>query len=586
MIRGPFPLHTSQLDIYIDQSLKPKSPHYNIGGYTTFTGNLDIQLFEKIVNSLPIIFDAVRIRIDLKSNDPCCYFDEDFNAFPLQTKDFSDLIDPLSFAKDWMQGIFNQPFVFSKENPLCEHYIIKINKSSFLYFYKYHHIAIDGWALSITNHHIANKYKSLKEGKDYLVTYSLYENEMLRSNDYYNGPDYSKEGEFWKKEIPLWPSNIFNNKKIYPESKKTGRIAFEFSGDEKAAIDRLVSSTACNLQNLTLAVLVLYFGRTSSNTEFVFGVSLHKRLRLQRDIVGTFTGTTPFISSYDPDSSLKSLIKYISLYQRASYRNQNYLLGDIKRDHKISSSGDHIFEVIVNYALLDLNLNFGEDIDARTYGILSEQEVIPLRLMWEDYGEQQSLRLLVDFSLEYFTEQEVRLLTERFLFILSQFEIGLDKQLCEFDIIPQEQIDLLVAFNDTAADYPRDKTIVDLFLETVSLYPDHTALVFGEVSMSYRELDSRSNQVGHYLRSRGVREENFVALCIDRGLDMIVGMLGILKSGGAYVPLDPSYPQERLDYMLSDTSSNVVLCGSSTFDLFGTDCGAEVVVIDRDWSVI
>src|SRR5690606_29824633 len=107
-----------------------------------------------------------------------------------------------------------------------------------------------------------------------------------------------------------------------------------------------------------------------------------------------------------------------------------------------------------------------------------------------------------------------------------------------------ERHQLLEEFNNTSVSYPGDKTLVDLFEEQVSENLDSTALVLGEERMTYRELDKRSNQIGHYLRRRGVREDSLVCICLERSIDMIVGILGILKSGGAYVPLDPEYPMK------------------------------------------
>src|SRR5262245_33256789 len=111
----------------------------------------------------------------------------------------------------------------------------------------------------------------------------------------------------------------------------------------------------------------------------------------------------------------------------------------------------------------------------------------------------------------------------------------------------------------TRADYPRDRCIHQLFEERVEECPDAVALIAEDQQLTYRELDSRANQLAHYLRGLGVRPGTLVGICMERSAEMIVGLLGTLKAGGVYVPLDPGYPGERLALMLEDTRAGVIL---------------------------
>nr|WP_237179239.1 non-ribosomal peptide synthetase [Paenibacillus sp. MMS18-CY102] len=125
------------------------------------------------------------------------------------------------------------------------------------------------------------------------------------------------------------------------------------------------------------------------------------------------------------------------------------------------------------------------------------------------------------------------------------------------DVLERKQ--LVEAFNDTAVEYPKDKTIHQLFEEQVELNPQATALVFDDQQLTYGELNARANQLARTLRDQGVGPEQFVAIMAERSVDMIVGLLGILKAGGAYVPIDPSYPAERVQYMLEDSGAKLLL---------------------------
>src|SRR5262249_23482105 len=117
-----------------------------------------------------------------------------------------------------------------------------------------------------------------------------------------------------------------------------------------------------------------------------------------------------------------------------------------------------------------------------------------------------------------------------------------------------EQHQVVHEWNATEAEYPRERCVPELFEEQVAKRPEAIAAVFEEEALSYGELNRRANQLSHYLRGLGVGPDQRVAICAERGLEMIIGMLGVLKAGGAYVPLDPAYPQERLQYMVADSA--------------------------------
>ncbi|OLT60316.1 hypothetical protein BJP37_16065 [Moorena bouillonii PNG] len=148
----------------------------------------------------------------------------------------------------------------------------------------------------------------------------------------------------------------------------------------------------------------------------------------------------------------------------------------------------------------------------------------------------------------------------------------------------QEQ-QLLVKWNDTQVEDPLDKCIHQLFEEQVEKTPEVVAAVFEGEQLTYWELNQRANQLAHYLGSLGVGADTLVGICVERSLEMLVGLLGILKAGGAYVPLDPTYPQERLAFMLSDAQVSLLVTQEKLVTQLPQH-GADVVSLDRDWTVI
>jgi len=154
-----------------------------------------------------------------------------------------------------------------------------------------------------------------------------------------------------------------------------------------------------------------------------------------------------------------------------------------------------------------------------------------------------------------------------------------EKQIKDLQILSGQEEQQLLSWNNTRADYPKDKCIHALFEEQVERTPDNVALVFGEEFLTYRQLNERANQLGHYLQTKGVKAESLVGICLERSLDMMVGLFGILKAGGAYVPIDPTHPQERISYIVNDSGCTILLTHEAIKEKLppGT---AEIVCLD------
>ena len=148
-----------------------------------------------------------------------------------------------------------------------------------------------------------------------------------------------------------------------------------------------------------------------------------------------------------------------------------------------------------------------------------------------------------------------------------------------------ERHQLLVEWNENQLEYPKDKCIHQLFEAQVERTPDLTALIFGNERLTYRELNNRSNQLARHLQTLGVSAEVFVGICAERSVEMIVGILGILKAGGTYIPLDPAYPKDRVEYMLEDSQASVLLTQQKLVGELSQH-QAKVVCLDSDWEII
>ncbi|PSL44170.1 non-ribosomal peptide synthase protein (TIGR01720 family)/amino acid adenylation domain-containing protein [Chitinophaga niastensis] len=585
-----YPLHPAQRDIFIDQLINIESTYNNIGGYLKLSGSLHKEKFVAAATSLPAAFDAFRMRFDLDDPVPVMYFEEEYHYCPLGDYDFSDQEISREEVEQWVKEQVNIPFIIKKEYPLFEQFLVKLHADEYWWCFKVHHLVSDGWGVSSMSHYLAKKYNALFTGIEPSFNYPSYKEEAIRADDYYHSNAYTQEGNYWKSKIGGKQENIFKKKFQQTQQDvnlKNNVYLLDISADEKEMLEALQEATGTGLQQLTIAALMIHFAKTTDHTEYVFGIPLHKRkTKPLRNIAGMFTGIIPFKGVYEPATILSDLIKYITSSQREDYRYQNYLISDLARELKLNFADDNLIEIVVNHALLNFEMEFEGGVQAAIINLSDGNPLFPLGVMWKDYGKQQALELRIDFQQEYFSPDEIPLLAHRIMFILKQFQNGLPEPIENIRVLPEAEAILLAAFNNTTVLYPHDQTLHGLFAAQVVRTPDTLALVYGEETITYQELDIRSSQLAHYLCNQGVRKGTLVPVCMERSVELIVALLGILKAGAAYVPIDPEYPAARISYMLTDTAARLIVSTSTYQTLLSGLENITVIRPDMDRDII
>src|SRR5215213_3371591 len=192
----------------------------------------------------------------------------------------------------------------------------------------------------------------------------------------------------------------------------------------------------------------------------------------------------------------------------------------------------------------------------------------------------------IDYNPDLFKRESIEVLARHLQEILRAASESPNQTISQLELLsPSRRKELVVEYNNSASEYPRDKTIVQLFAEQVEKTPAHIALEFHNESVTYRELDQRANQLANWLRARGVKPGVPVGIYLEHSLETIVALLGVLKAGGFYVPFDIAHPRARLDFMLADTGTPLVLTQEHLREkLTGSD--VEIISIDANWPAI
>jgi amino acid adenylation domain-containing protein len=336
-----------------------------------------------------------------------------------------------------------------------------------------------------------------------------------------------------------------------------------------------------------LAAFKVLLHRYSGQEDIVVGCPIANRNRAEIEgLIGFFVNSLVMRTDVSGDPSFLELVARVREVALGGYAHQDLpfekLVEELEPERDLSRNP--LFQVMFAFQNAPMPpLDLG---------------ALRLSLMWVDplaarfdleahvWEEPEGLELFFVYSTDLFEASTIKRIARHYRTLLEGIVANPEKRLSELPILSEaEKYQLLVEWNDTKRNYPKDKCVHELFEEQAEKSPDAVAAVYEEQQLTYGELNRRANQLAHYLRERGVGPESLVGICAERSLEMVVGLLGILKAGGAYVPLDPLYPTERLVFMARDTQAAVVLAQEHLRDKLAGYEG-RVVCLDADWGSI
>ncbi|WP_084614919.1 condensation domain-containing protein, partial [Pseudomonas batumici] len=335
--------------------------------------------------------------------------------------------------------------------------------------------------------------------------------------------------------------------------------------------------SAASLHHLAWAQVL---GRLCGRDDVVFGTVLLGRMRGSEGVrraLGMFINTLPLrvaVGGQDVRAGVKATHARLT----ALLGHEHASLSLAQRCSGVAAPTP-LFSTLLNYRHSSAEAVTGEAVQLwEGIEVLGGEERTnyPLILSLDDLGEGFSLNVQAVAGIG--AQRVCGYMQTALEQLVQALERASTSALNSLSILPaDEREQLLVGFNDTALDYPQEQTIHGLFEAQVERTPDSLAVVQGGTRLSYRELNEQANRLAHALRKQGVQPDSRVGICVERGAEMVVGLLAILKAGGGYVPLDPAYPVERIAYMLQDSALAAVLVQAATQALLA---GVSVPVIN------
>ncbi|MFC5742976.1 non-ribosomal peptide synthetase [Dyella tabacisoli] len=576
-------LSSPQLDIYHDQLMKGDAPTYNLGGYLDFSGALDIVNFERALNLVVKMHDSLRIILVERGDDvPGQYMAQEVPV-SMAFLDFSGRVAAHDDATAWMHEHINIPFQLIGR-PLFRCALIKLGDDRFYWFLCTHHLVADGWSVDLISQSLANIYSALERKDASDPNAPSYAGFLESDRKYLKSKQFDQDKAYWLNTYGDVPEPLLSprHQGHFTSQTASGERSWHLSRDFDEKINALAAEHQSTRFQVMLGLFYAFFLRLEQRDELVIGMSvLNRKDAASRKTSGMFTNVMPMRLRFDKGGSFVDLLGAITPALRQDYRHQRFPIGELNKALELfKSHRSHIYDLSMSYEHGGDALLFGST-PAFAVKCTNDHESTPLRLCIRDNLHRQETTMHLIFSRSYFNDEEVGGLEDRFTQFMDELLSNPRSPLDSLPIVTVAEMRQFASWNASSVAFPNNICTHELFQQQVAHRPHAVAVVYGGESLTYAGLNAQANCLAHHLIAFGVRPDDRVALCVERSLAMIVGLLAILKAGGAYVPLDPSYPAERLTYVLKDAQPLLVLTDASGRRVLGAR-PAELVTLDLD----
>ena len=586
------PLSFAQQRLWFIDQLEPGNPAYNNLDAFRLTDRLNVAALERTTSEIVKRHEALRTTFPTVDGQPVQIISQTLSV-PLRVTDLSHLpaVGREAEAERLVREEAQRPFDLA-QGPLLRTTLLRLGEEDHILLLAMHHIVSDGWSGGVLFQEITALYEAFSTGKpaplpELPVQYADY---AVWQRGWLQGEVLEKQLSYWRERLSGAPPVLelpTDHPRPAVQSFRGARQSVMLSKSLTEALRTLSQREGATLFMILLAAFQTLLRRYSNQEEIVVGSPIAGRTRPETEgLIGLFVNTLVLHTDLSGDPSFRELLGRVREVALGAYAHQDVPFEKLVEELQPKRSLSHtpLFQVMFilqNAPRLALNLS-GLTLKSLEFDNGTAQFDVTLSVVEVAEGLQAKF----EYNTDLFDAATITRMLKHFQVLLEGVVANPDQRLSELPLLTEaERHQLLIEWNDTAVEYPRDICLHELFEAQVTRTPEAVAVVFEEEQLTYRELNRRANQLARYLRKLGVGPEVLVGIMMERSIEMVVGLLGILKAGGAYVPLDPAYPQERLSFMLEDARVPVLLTQARLAESL-PQSEAEVVSVDALREVI
>ncbi|MBD2455148.1 amino acid adenylation domain-containing protein [Nostoc sp. FACHB-87] len=468
--------------------------------------------------------------------------------------------------------------------PLMRLTLIQTDVDTYQFIWSICHLVVDAWCVNTILKEFLSCYEALCQGQILQLPPSRPYRDYI---SWLKQQDLSEAEVFWRKYLQGFttPTALTTDGNNQQEGFHQQQV--QLSPATTQALKSLAQQHHLTLNTLIQGVWALLLSYYNNEADVVYGTVVSGRpptLLGVASMVGLFINTLPVRVFVSGEASLISWLKSLHAQQLSLLKYECTPLVQIQSWSQVPP-GIPLFNSILVFENASANL---ANLPTKNLKIAQVRSFInsnyPLVLLVKPWSQ---LSLNIFYDLRYFNQMTVDRMLSHLEILLNNIVANPDTTLAKLtrSIVDIEQQKLLIEFNNTKIDNVNDKCIHQLIEEQVKRTPENIAVVFKNQQLTYKELNTRANQLAQYLQALGVAPDVLVGICIERSWEMLVGILAILKAGGGYVPIDPLYPQQRLNYILADSQVSIILTQERLVKNL-PDIEAKVLCLDTLWDVI
>lgn len=484
-----------------------------------------------------------------------------------------------------------QPFDLAT-GPLFRAKLLRLTEAKHMLLLNMHHIISDGWSFDVFFRELAALYTAFSTDKP-----SPLPKLPIQYADFADWQHQWLQGEVLESQLNYWKQQLGGSLPIlqlptnYPrppiQTYQGKYQSLELPLDLTEALKALSQQESVTLFMTLLSAFQTLLYRYSGQQDIVIGTPIAGRNQVETEgLIGFFVNTLAIRTNLSGNQSFRQLLSQVREVTLGAIDHQDLplekLIEELKPERDLSRSP--LFQVMFAFQNTPKQPWELPGLTITSLEVHSGTSKFDLTLALEETSE--GIKGGIEYNTDLFEAATITRLLGHFQALLKGIVVKPDQRLSSLPLLTAvERHQLLVEWNDTLVDDPKDACIHQLFETQAKQTPNAVAVIVENQQITYRELNRRANQLAHYLRKQGVEPESMVGICVERSPDLLIGLLGILKAGAAYVPLDPTYPRERLSFMLSDAQVPVLLTQQPLVEKL-PEHKARIVCLDTDWQVI
>jgi amino acid adenylation domain-containing protein len=587
-----FPLSFSQQRLWFLHRIAPASAAYNIAYAAHFHGRLNIAALQQSISQIVRRHEVLRTNFIQAEEQPQQVVHPEI-SLRIRHVDLRHLPDRdrQTHAQELALREAQRPFDL-QEGTLLRITVMQQSEEQYVLLAAMHHIVCDGWSLGIFTRELVSYYEAFSSGTpshepELNVQYADF---AVWQRRWIEEETVQVQFAYWRRQLSGMAALLdlpLDRPRPAVQSGSGATLTFSVPRSTTAALNELAQQQDATLFMVLAGALNALLARYSGQTDITVGTVIANRNRVETEpLIGCFVNTLALRTQFSGDSTFVELLQRIRTTTLEAYENQDAPFEKVAAEADASRDlgRSPLFQVM----LVLQNAPLG---NMELQGMRVEPEEVESRTAKFDLTVQftereQGLQGKLEYSTDLFNPETTGRMAAHLQSLLGSIADSPQQRISRMPLLSDaEKRQLLKEWNSTSQPYPCGQCIHNLFARQAQQMPDAIAVAYSSECLTYRELDRRSNQLARYLRKLGAGPEQLVGICMEPCPEMIVALLGVLKTGAAYLPLDVRYPRERLTYLLNDAGVKVLLTSKRSLQKL-PEHAAELICLDAQWNVI